>query len=88
MCRFEQNISNDVKKTTKFYVKSKLLSIYIYIEKFIYRKYKSDKSHVSTYHILNVRKPCKITNAKVQIECLHFCSIYLSNIESPTCPPV
>ena len=25
MCRFEQNISNDVKKTTKFYVKSKML---------------------------------------------------------------
>ena len=32
MCKFEQNISHDVKKTTKSYVKSKLLSIYIHIE--------------------------------------------------------
>ena len=85
MCKFEQNISHDVKKQQNL-CKIKTV-IYLYILK-IYIPKIPKKSHVSTYHILNIRKPCKITNAKVQIECLHFCSIYLSNIGSPTCPPV
>ena len=66
MCKFEQNISNDVKKNNKILCK---------IKNVIYQKYKSYKSHVSICHILNVREHCKIPNAKVQIRCFHF--VYL-----------
>ena len=86
MCKFEQNISHDVKKQQQNLCKIKTV-IYLYILK-IYIPKIPKKLHVSTYPILNVRKPCKVTNAKVQIKCLHFCSIYLNNIWSLTCPPV
>ena len=82
MCRFEQNISNDVKRTTKFYVKSKLLSIYIYIENLYTKKF---KSHFSIWHILNVREHCKLPNAKIQVKCFHCQMFPLSNVSIVKC---
>ena len=82
MCKFGQNISNDVKRTTKFYVKSKLLSIYIYIENLYTKKF---KSHFSIWHILNVREHCKLHNAKIQVKCFHCQMFPLSNVSIVKC---